>query len=78
MVPIRAAKARAFELAPQSVPIYRVPENYGASAFVAKAEAVRHVGKHAGNRPPVEAAVSRIQRSGEGSQSDDPSGQAHA
>jgi len=37
----------------------------------AKAEAVRHVG------PPVEAAVSRIQRSGEGSQSDDPSGQAH-
>ena len=31
----------------------------------AKAEAVRHVGKHAGNRPPVEAAVSRIQRSGE-------------
>ena len=33
MVPIRAAKARA-ELAPQSVPIYRVPENNGASAFV--------------------------------------------
>jgi hypothetical protein len=43
----------------------------------AKAEAVRHVRKHAGNRSPVEAAVSRIQRSGEGSQSDDPSGQAH-
>jgi hypothetical protein len=43
----------------------------------AKAEAVRHVRKHAGNRSTVEAAVSRIQRSGEGSQSDDPNGQAH-
>jgi hypothetical protein len=49
-----------------------------AEAHSAKAEAVRHVRKHAGKRSPVEAAVSRIQRGGEGSQSDDPNGQAHA